>query len=85
MGRLIIDNVDLDKLEVQRQKFSRFVHGLDGKYDFLEGIANMLDAWSDENTCWECSSVLTEGDLDRGVCRVCGESLGEDYFDEEEE
>ena len=46
---LIIDNVNLEKLEQQRMALNEFLVNTSKEpdYDALSGIAAMLDAWSD--------------------------------------
>jgi hypothetical protein len=80
MPTLIIKNVDLNKLEQQRIELHKLNCSIP-KNDALDAIINMLDEWSDNNTCFECSSVLIEDDFVRGFCPFCGASTGEDYFD----
>jgi len=53
MSRLVIEKVDLDLLEKQRKVLNKFLctqSGVltDDEVEALEGLANMLDEWSDK-------------------------------------
>ena len=47
-SQLIINNVDLELLELQRIEAREYVEGLRYDTDAIEGILDMLDYWSDE-------------------------------------
>lgn len=48
--QLIINNVDLKLLELQRVEAREYIEGLRDDTDAIESILDMLDYWSDEQS-----------------------------------
>ncbi len=88
MDKIIIEGVNIDKLLEQRLLLNdvRFSASCSNESILaVRGIKHMLDAWFDQNSCYECSSFFREIDFEMGVCPRCGVDAGEAYFNEEVE